>query len=154
MRAFTYPLQSLLTFRAHLKEQASQAWVKALWELQTTTLECQHLLVHLKSWQQTRRAQQSGTVLAGDLTRNNMVAHEIYQQWVTHERLRQSLAQQAREALEKWREARRKEEILERLKQRSLMTWNREQEKQAQKIIDERASFMVFQRQISSQRFK
>ncbi|MBI4023669.1 MAG: flagellar FliJ family protein [Verrucomicrobia bacterium] len=146
MKAYSFPLQSLLTYRAHLKEQASQAWAKALAELQAATQECQQLLSELKSWQDARRKQHARSIRAGDLARNNAIAQEFYQQWVIRERLRQNLEHQARQAMQRWNDARRNEEIISRLRQRSWTSWTREQERDEQKNIDERASIQVFRR--------
>ena len=146
MRSFAFSLQSFLTFRSHLKERAAQACVRTLWELQNTTLECQRCLADLKSWQKARREQQADPLLAADLMRNNLLANEFYQRWMIQERLRQKMENRVKEALEYWEETRRKDEILERLKQRNLNAWTKERENQEQKLNDERASIMAFRR--------
>ena len=58
--------------------------------------------------------------------------------------MRQKDGESGQGALEYWEETRRKEEILERLKQRNLNAWTKERENQEQKLNDERASIMAF----------
>jgi flagellar biosynthesis chaperone FliJ len=146
MKRFAFNLQNLLTLRAHRKEEAARAWMKALYNLQVATTEAGRARTNLNAWHETQREQRMGPVLACDLIRNQQTAQQFYTHWVLCERLRRATETRASQALENWHEARRKEEILKRLKNRSWTNWLSRREKEEQKINDERASIQAFRR--------
>ena len=146
MKRFSFNLQNLLTLRAHRKEEAARAWMKVLQQLQVATTETDQARSHLNAWHQTQREQRMAPVMVCDLIRNQQIAHQFYTHWVLCERLRRALENRAHQALENWHEARRKEEILKRLKTRSWTSWLANREKEEQKINDERAGIETFRR--------
>lgn len=146
MKAFRFPLESVLVLRTQLQEQAFQKWAQAMQELRRAKEEGQRLLAELNAWMDVRRNQQEGTVLAGDLSRNQRSAHVFFSLWTEHLKLEQLFEQRAQQALNTWQEARKKQEILERLKNRSRLRWSQESDREEQKISDERATLLAFQK--------
>jgi flagellar export protein FliJ len=144
MKAFQFSLQSLLVLRTYRKELAYQRWTQAVKEYQQVALESERARTALMAWQEARRKQQSGMMLARDLVRNQKSAAEFYRAWVHFSRLKQDMENKVRQAMREWTEARREEEILERLRKRSWMKWQSEAEKEEQKLNDERATLMAY----------
>ncbi|MDD2709694.1 MAG: hypothetical protein PHV34_17035 [Verrucomicrobiae bacterium] len=144
MKRFRFSLQSLLQLRNHQKEMAAQAWMKALANLQAAVNATQKALASLQAWQRTHRLQAGDRILARDLIRNQQATQGFYHQWINCERIRKAMEHRAREVLSKWNEARRKEEILERIKNRRRAQWQKECDLEEQKINDERAGILAF----------
>jgi flagellar export protein FliJ len=146
MKAFKFNLQSLLQLRNQIKEQLFQNWATSAQALQKTIQEKERLEGQLHSWQENYRKNYSQAVPVLDFWREQRAASVLQHHLLEQDRARQHLDNRTRQALQAWQEARRKEEVLERLKGRAKMDWVRDYERQEQKLSDERASSQAMKR--------
>lgn len=144
MKAFKFSLDALLKIRAQQKEQALQAWAAACQDLRLNTQELDHIQNELKTWHALHREAHGGMITAGDLSRDQKSTEELFRRWLSHQRLQVRLQNRVNETLQLWNEARKKEEIVERLKKRAFTTWTREWEREEQKLQDDRSSILAF----------
>ena len=148
MKAFRFSLESVLVLRKQLQEQAFQKWAQAVQELKRARDEGQRIQREIDAWNVVRREQQVGAVMAEELIRSQRAALVFHRIWNEHQRLEQILDQRVQQALHLWHEARRKQEILERLKKRSRMRWLQENDREEQKINDERAMVLAYRKKM------
>lgn len=144
MKAFKFSLEALLSLRTQQKEQALLVWAAACQDLRANTQELHRLNQELQNWHALHREKQAGIITAGDFSRDQKSTEELSRRHLTHQRLQIRLQNRVNETLQAWSEAGKKEEILERLKKRSLAAWSREWEREEQKLQDDRASVLAF----------
>ena len=144
MKAFTFSLEALLKIRTQQKEQALQTWASACQDLQQNTRELTRMQEELKIWHGLHREEHKRSITAGDMSRDQKSTEELFRRWLSHQRLQVRLQNRVHETLHLWNEARKKEEIVERLKKRAFAAWSREWEREEQKLQDERAGILAF----------
>jgi flagellar export protein FliJ len=144
MKSFTFSLEALLRIRAQQKEQALLVWAAACQDLRLNTEEIDRLQKELQVWHTLHREKHGDIITAGDFSRDQKSTEELFRRFLSHQRLQVRLQNRVNETLQVWNEARKKEEILERLKKRSFATWTREWEREEQKLQDDRSSILAF----------
>lgn len=150
MKKFNFQLQTLLQLRHQIKEQLFQNWVTANQTFQKVKQEREQLEQKLNNWQENYR-QNSGRSMSGtDFWHEQRAASVLRQQWTERSKAQEYLEQRAKAAFMAWQEARKKEEALEKLKDRSKLEWFKDWERQEQKVQDERAGFQFYQNSINS----
>lgn len=146
MKAFKFSLESLLILRRQQKEKALQDWMEATQELQRVILLSQRAYSDLKSWFNMQREQHAGVTQVGELIQSHLIASDLQKIWFLQEQRRRNVESRVQETLRKWEEARKNEEIVEKLKQRSRQKWVKEKENFEQKSNDEWAGALVFRK--------
>jgi flagellar export protein FliJ len=141
MKGFTFSLETVLRLRTQHKEQMLQRYAAANRELQQSLLEQLRLGEQIKSWQ-ARCREQLHLSGAGELFRLQQATDVLQRQWLEKDRLRIQLENRVRQALAVYQEARKREEIIEKLKDRARKNWLIEMERKEQRLNDERATLM------------
>src|SRR4051812_14418509 len=116
MKAFKFHLQSLLQLRSQIKEQLFQNWAASTLAFNKAAQEKKRLENQLTTWQDNYRETHSQAMSGRDFWREQRAASVLHHHWIEQDRSRQHLENRTRQALHIWQEARRKEEVLEKLK--------------------------------------
>jgi flagellar FliJ protein len=150
MKNFNFKLQSLLQLRNQIREQLFHNWAASTQALQRAQQEKERLKTQIDSWQTTYRTSQGNGMSGKDFWREQQAAAVLQHHWLEQDRLKQHLESRTKQAFQAWQEARKKEDILERLKERAKKDWLKDFERHEQKLSDERASLKSNQQYINN----